>query len=172
MRDNCISNLLWERCDRSMLRLSRDKRRALRAHRALHSHPERVQDELFQGDDPFFDPHDLVQVKYEMLRRVEHDRRSVVETARTYGFSRPVFYQAREAFRAGGLFALQRKRPGPRGRHKLKPEVLEFLRQVRSENPDMGGRKLAWAVQKRFGLRVHPRTIERALGEGEKRGSR
>jgi transposase len=155
-----------------MPRLSRDKRRALRAHRALHSHPERVQDELFQGDAPFFDPHDLVQVKYEMLRRVEHDKRSVVEAARTFGFSRPVFYQARAAFQAGGLPALQRKRPGPRRRHKLKAEIMEFLRKTRSENPDMGGRKLARVVRKRFGLRVHPRTIERALSEGEKGGSR
>ena len=155
-----------------MHKLSEKKIRALRVQRALHNHPERVQDELFQGDNPFFDPHDLVQIKYEMLRRVERDKHSVAETTRTFGFSRPVFYQAREAFRAGGLPALQRKRPGPRRRHKLKPEIMEFLRKIRSEDPDKGGRKLARAVQKRFGLRVHPRTIERALSEGEKGGSR
>ena len=152
--------------------LSDEKRRALQARRALHLHPEHVQDELFQGDNPFFDPHDLVQVKYEMLRRVEHDQRPVSETARVFGFSRPVFYQAREAYHAGGLPALQRRRPGPKRRHKLKPEILEFLRQARSDNPDMGARKLALEVERSFGLRVHPRTIERALREGEKGGSK
>ena len=153
-----------------MHRPSDDKRRELRIHRALHPHPERVRDELFQGDNPFFDPHDLVQVKYEMLRRVEHDKRPVAETARVFGFSRPVVYQAREAFQAGGLPALQRQRPGPRRRHKLRPEVLECLQQIRSDNPGMGGRKLARLLEKRFGLRVHPRTIERALSESEKGG--
>lgn len=155
-----------------MPRLSDDKRRELRIHRALHPHPNRVGDELFQGDNPFFDPHDLVQVKYEMLRRVEHDKRPVAETARVFGFSRPVVYQAREAFQAGGLPALQRQRPGPRQRHKLRAEVLEFLRQTRSDNPGMGSRKMARLLEKRFGLRVHPRTIERALGKGEKGGSK
>ncbi len=154
-----------------MARLPDDKRETLQKHRALNPRPERVQDELFQGDHPFFDPHDLVQVKYEMLRRVEHDQRSVAETVRVFGFSRPVFYQVRDAFQVGGLLALQKQRPGPRHRHKLKPEFLEFLRQARADNPGMGARKLAQMLEERFGLRVHPRTIERSLREGEKRGS-
>jgi len=146
-----------------MPKLSDDKRQALRAQRALHPHPERVSDELFQGTNPFFDPHDLVQVKYEMLRRVEQNQRPVVETARAFGFSRPIFYQARGAFEAAGLPGLQRQQPGPRRRHKLKPEVLEFLQQAWAEHPGVGARQLARELQKRFDLQVHPRSIERAL---------
>ncbi len=154
-----------------MNRPSEEKERALRGYRALHPYPERVRDELFRGGNPFFDPQDLVQVKYEMLRRVEHEQRPVGETTRAFGFSRPVFYQVRQAYEAGGLPALERKRPGPRRRHKLVPEILEFLREMRSENPRMGARKLVREVERRFDLRVHPRTIERALRESEKGGS-
>ena len=53
---------------------SRDKRAALRRHGCLHRHPERVRDERFINHE-FFDPEDLVQVKYEMLRRVPPGRR-------------------------------------------------------------------------------------------------
>jgi transposase len=153
-----------------MPKLPDDKRDALRAQRALHPHPERVSDALFQSNNPFFDPRDSVQVKYEMLRRVRQDHRPVAETARAFGFSRPIFYQARGAFEAGGLPALQRQQPGPRRRHKLKPEVLEFLRQTQADHPGMGARQLAQEVRKRFDLGVHPRSIERALHERAKGG--
>lgn len=153
-----------------MPKLPDDKQQALRVQRTLHPHPESVADELFQGNNPFFDPHDLVQVKYEMLRRVEQDKRPVVETTRAFGFSRPIFYQARAAFEAGGLPALQREQPGPRRRHKLKPEVLDFLRQARADRPEVGARQLAREIQQRFDLQVHPRSIERALGGRAKGG--
>ena len=45
------------------------KRQTLRRHGTLNPEPESVTDPLFHGND-FFDPNDLVQVKYEMLRRV------------------------------------------------------------------------------------------------------
>lgn len=151
-----------------MPQVSDGKVEALRAQRALHPHPERVEDELFQGGHPFFDSRDVVQVKYEMLRRVEQDGCTVVEAVRRFGFSRPVFYQTSKAFAEGGLPALLHERPGPRGRHKLKPEVLGFLGQLRSENPDWGARQLAKELQEHFQLQVHPRTIERALRPRER----
>ena len=52
----------------------------------LNPHPERVSDLLFQTY-VFFDPCDLVQVKYEMLRRVMVEDQPVVITAATFGFS-------------------------------------------------------------------------------------
>lgn len=153
-----------------MPRRSDPKLEALRAQRAVHPRPERVSDELFRDGIPFFDPRDVVQVKYEMLRRVRQDQRPVAETARAFGFSRPVFYQAQKGFERGGLPALQRARPGPRRRHKLTPKVLAFLQQVRTDHPEMGARRLAREVQARFDLRVHPRSIERALRKRAKGG--
>ena len=51
------------------------KRNQLARRGALHPHPERVTDPLFQHG-PFFDARDAVQVKYEMLRAVRVERRS------------------------------------------------------------------------------------------------
>src|SRR5678816_538818 len=43
------------------------RQQALSAQGATHPHPQAVTDPLFR-DSAFFDPNDLVQVKYEMLR--------------------------------------------------------------------------------------------------------
>ena len=51
---------------------STPKRQVLRQTGTLNPRPDRVTDELFAGSD-FFDPNDLLQVKYEMLRRVHSD---------------------------------------------------------------------------------------------------
>src|SRR5713101_1882440 len=64
-------------------------------------------------DSDFFDPHDLLQVKYEMLRRVRRDAVTVSQAARLFGFSRPSFYHARDAFTRGGLGALVPQKRGP-----------------------------------------------------------
>src|SRR5687768_12049481 len=91
---------------------------ALRAHASLNPHQDRVVDPMFAGSD-FFDARDLVQVKYEMVRRVSVDGQSVSHCAAAFGFSRPSFYLAQAALKAGGLPALLPKRPGPRRSHKL-----------------------------------------------------
>src|SRR5262245_43416213 len=53
----------------------------------------------------YFDPQDLVQVKYEMLRRVRVDGLSVKQASSDFGFSRPSFYQAQSAFEHDSLDA-------------------------------------------------------------------
>lgn len=139
-----------------------DKRCRLRAAGALNPHPERVTAEHFLTGD-FFDPHDLVQVKYEMVRRVESEGQSVTQTTAAFGFSRPTFYQARAALEARGLPGLLPQRRGPRGAHKLTDEVLDFVAQRLSEDPGLKGPELAKLVQEQFGFPIHPRSIERAL---------
>src|SRR6266699_2858676 len=68
----------------------------------LNPNPEAVIDEQFASDDGFFDARDIVQVKYEMLRRVANGQ-SIAETIRAFGFSsRQVFYRARAAFQQSG----------------------------------------------------------------------
>jgi predicted DNA-binding protein (UPF0251 family) len=52
---------------------------------------------LFESND-FFDTRDLLQAKYEMLRRVDIDGWSFTQAAQALGVSRPVFYPARTAF--------------------------------------------------------------------------
>lgn len=140
----------------------------LRQRGCLHPHPKQVSDELF-ATNPFFDPRDLLQVKYEMLRRVRVDKHTVSQTAATFGVSRPSFYRAQAGYEKGGLSGLLSQKPGPRHAHKLSEEVLEVLRQRRDKEPGLNARALAKVVWKHFALSVHPRSIERALARQEKK---
>ncbi len=151
-------------------RRSRDpKVEALRQRGSLNRHPEEVTDELFTRTD-FFDARDLVQLKYEMVRRVGVDGHPVSHTAAAFGFSRPVFYHAQAAFEEGGLGALLPKKRGPRGAHKLNAQVVAFLQRALSKDESLRPSDLVQLVQERFAYRVHPRSIERALKRrGKKR---
>jgi transposase len=144
------------------------KTEALRRQSSLNPHPEGVTEPLFQQSD-FFDARDLVQVKYEMLRRVRIDARPITESAAAFGFSRPSFYQAQSAFDLAGLSGLLPKKPGPRRSHKLSAEVVAFLEQLRSQEPSLRPADLAERVLERFGRKVHPRSIERALARPKKK---
>jgi transposase len=144
-------------------RSNQDKLEALKERHALNDHPERVSDQPFVSGGDFFDTQDLVQVKYEMLRRVYKEDQSVVKTAAAFGFSRPSFYRTRRAFEAEGLPGLLPERPGPRRGHKLTPEVVTFLKQVVDKEPQLGPKELAVKVKSQFNLVVHPRSVQRTL---------
>ena len=141
---------------------------ALRQRASLHPHPERVADPLFVGAG-FFDARDLVQVKYEMVRRVRVDGHPASRTAAAFGVSRPSFYQAQAALQTGGLGALVPKKPGPRRAHKLDRDVVAWLLHARSTDPSVRGPELARRIRERFGRTVHPRSVERALARQEKK---
>jgi transposase len=144
------------------------KAEALRQRGCLNPHPEKVADPLFAESD-FFDSRDLVQVKYEMVRRVQTDGQAVSASAAAFGFSRPSFYQAQSLLDSGGLAALAPKKPGPRRAHKLDAEVMDFLEKLRSEDGSLKPGELARRIEDRFGRKVHPRSIERALARQEKK---
>jgi len=144
------------------------KSAALRAHGALHPRPQAVRDPLF-GSHDFFDPRDLLQVKYEMLRRVDGEGAPVAQTADAFGFSRPTCYQAQTAFTQHGIAGLVPRKRGPHGAHKLDDAVMTFVATARAENPTLGVRALLPRIHARFGLDVHPRSLERALRRAEKK---
>lgn len=141
----------------------RSKVSALAADGTLNPAPEKVGDPKFQ-EDGFFDPRDIMQVKYEMLRRVSVDKMSVTEASDEYGVSRPTFYQAKADFEDAGLAGLLPRKRGPRGPHKLQGEVMAFLKAQVDPGEPIRARELTDRVRAKFGLDVHPRTIERALG--------
>jgi transposase len=144
------------------------KAEALRQRASLNPHPERVIDKLFLEHD-FFDARDLLQVKYEMVRRVEAERLSVTSAATTFGFSRLFFYHAQAALKQQGLPGLLPKKRGPQSGHKLTEKVVDFLDRVRAEDDSIRSRELADRVKKHFGIQVHPRSIERALMRRKKK---
>jgi transposase len=145
------------------------KRRVLRRHRSLHARPQRVGDPLF-AHSGFFDPQDLVQVKYEMLRRVRVEGVTVTEAATMFGFSRVAYYQAQAAFEAEGLAGLLPQRRGPRSASKFTGRVMAFIDRQRGADPSVSSSDLAGRLRKQLGLSVHPRSIERALQRRAKKG--
>jgi len=144
------------------------KRDALYQQRTLNRRPQEVKAPLFQ-DSEFFDPRDLVQVKYEMLRQVREEGKSVKETAASFGFSRVAFYQIRRQFEENGLAGLLPRQRGPQRAHKLTDEVMEYVEQALVQDPFLRAPALVKLVKKRFGISVHPRSIERALVRREKK---
>lgn len=134
----------------------------------LNPHPERVQAPEFQPET-FFDPQDLVQVKYEMLRQVHVDGASKAEAAARFGLSRPTLYQAESASAQAGLVGLLPRPRGPKGAHKLTGEVMAFIDRYLAEHGPVGARSLAEAVALELGITIHPRSIERALACKKKR---
>lgn len=141
---------------------------ALRGHRTLNPRPEGVTDELFRQSE-FFDARDLLQVKYEMIRRAQIDEAPIADAAEAFGFSRPSFYQAQAAFTRDGLAGLLPRKRGPRHAHKLSAEVMTFIQELRAADRSLSASAVAPRVKERFGLDVHPRSIERALQRQEKK---
>lgn len=135
---------------------------ALREARCLNPRPEDVTDETFVAQE-FFDARDAVQVKYEMVRRVRVDGDSVTSAAAAFGYSRPSYYEAAAALDERGLDGLVPDKPGPRRRHKLTDEVCALIDEELTSDPELRPADLVEPIQARFGVRVHPRSIERAL---------
>ena len=125
-----------------MANLRQTKRSFLRQQGTLNPRPDQVRDESFR-DSEFFDPEDLLQVKYEMLRQVDVDKQPVSQAAKSFGFSRPSFYQAQTAFQ-------------------------QFVTQLRVAEPGISSPQLADRIAQRFGISVHPRSIDRQLRHQKK----
>lgn len=143
------------------------KRSLLREQGTLNPRPKAVRHEGFR-DSEFFDPEDLLQVKYEMLRQVDVDKQPISQAAKTFGFSRPSFYQAQAAFQEAGLAGLLPQKRGPRSGHKLTPELMQFVAQLRLSEPTISSPQLAERIGQRFGVSVHPRSIDRQLQRQKK----
>ena len=134
----------------------------------LNPRPGSVSDALFK-ENPFFDPKDLLQVRYEMLRRHSVEEISIVDVAAKFGVSRPTVYQAQAAFQQAGLMSgLLPRHRGPKAGHKLSGEVIAYVRALRAAEPGLTTVACVQAVQEKFGTRVHRRSLERALASKKK----
>jgi transposase len=140
----------------------------LRQSATLNPHPEQVSDRLFQTH-AFFDPCDLVQVKYEMLRQVIRDGQPVKAVAAAFGFSRVRWYQLRQNFTTEGLVGLLPQNKGPRQASKVSAEIFTFIQQTLQAEPELRITEMPVRVVQQFGVSVHLRSIERALARGRKK---
>jgi len=144
------------------------KQQALQESGTINTHAQAVHDKAFVGSE-FFDPHDLVQVRYEMLRRVSAEGLSITDAVARFGVTRPTFYKAQADFARAGLVGLLPAKRGPHGAHKITDEVMHFVELERVEDPRLDGPTLVERIQRHFGLAVHRRTVERALARSKKK---
>ena len=163
-----ISHIQYETSERGISLNHKEKRLADSG--TLNPNPEEVTDPLFKGH-VFFDAQDLIQVKYEMLRRVEKEGRSVAQVAKDFGFSRRHFYELQKQFSEAGLLGFLPEKRGPKGGHKLTSEIVAFIDTQIEKNSSLNATKLAEIVENQFNTKVHPRSIERAL-ERKKKGQK
>lgn len=137
------------------------KQKSLKTHSTLNRYPQKVKDELFDND--FFDVRDLVQVKYEMLRKVSVDKKPISNTAVNFGFSRPVFYQSRKAFENNGIMGLIPKKRGPKFPHKVNQDVITFVQELMAGDEKLSMEEISRRVKLDLGIEVHPTNISRQL---------
>ena len=128
--------------------------------KCLHPAPEQVRDERFQQKGGFFDPKDIVQVKYELLRSCEVEGRDVASSCIDFGFSRTTYYKVQQAFLDGGLAALMGQ---PRGR--LKPikvtdVVRGYLIAEKGKNSKLSAREMVAILKERYQVQLSERMIQ------------
>jgi transposase len=166
-----VAQPILGRCIMASQKFAVEKYRALKSGGALNPRCQEVKDPLF-CEHEFFDPQDLVQVKYEMLRSVKKEGRSVKEVSESFGFSRVWFYQVQAAYDERGLPGLLPQKHGPKRSHKLSEAVMDFVTEAKAGDRALDSGALSEMVSERFGLSVHPRSIERAMMRREKKRRR
>ena len=132
----------------------------LKRARCLNQQSERVQDQYFTQQPEFFDAKDLVQVKYELLRRCEVEGKEVASTCHDFGLSRTTYYKVQQAFYKGGLPQLMGK---PRGRQnpiKLTETVQGFLIAEKARNKKLTAKEMAKMLKERYQVELTERMIQ------------
>jgi hypothetical protein len=147
----------------------------------LNQKPERISPSLF-ADNDFFDPLDLTQVRYEMLRsaRIEKipvatqvryemlrsariEKTPVAKACKLFGFSREYFYRLERNFMAHGLVSLLGSPKGRRPLIAINQEIVNFIVHRRIDNPNLSGDDLRKEILKLYKIDCSRRTVERVI---------
>ena len=154
--------------------MSSNKKAFLEEQGLLNPKPERISHSRFDTLE-FFDPLDLPQVRYEMLRTARAESRPVAEACRLFGFSREYFYKLERAFSAHGYVALLGSPRGRRPLIALNQDIVNSIIPRRLEYPNVSAGELREAILEEYSVDCSLRTVERLvekLGLGKKRGRR
>ena len=136
------------------------KKEILLENGTYNSNHNKVKDLRFL-EDIFYDPQDLVQVKYEMLRSACNTGQTISEVATSFGFSRAAYYKIKNAFDKEGISALVPRLSGPKNPRKLTSGHQQFIDHYLLENPSVSSSHIADILKKERGLDISRRTIER-----------
>ncbi len=141
-----------------MVTVPEEKLFQLKQFKTLNIHPELVKDELFVNND-FFDPNDLMQVKYEMLRHITTDHWSVTKAKETFGISRPTCYKLNTNFQTQGLNSLLPEKRGPKTNSKLIPEIVDFINYQKNKQL-LTWNQIIIVIKDKFNVSLHLRTAQ------------
>ena len=153
--------------------MAENKKKFLEQEGLLNQKPERVSHPLFETLD-FFDPFDLPQVRYEMIRAARVEKNTVAEACKLFGFSREYFYRLERAFMSRGYVALLGSTMGRRPIIALNQEVVNFIVHRKIEENQLSGENLRKEIKRLYNVDCSRRTVERIVENLElpKRGHR
>jgi hypothetical protein len=141
--------------------LNTAKHEEMRKNGTFNHRADKVSAELFAGC-AFFDAHDLIQVKYEMLRAASNGEGDVTTIAASFGFSRVSYYQIKKEFDENGIAGLAPKKRGPKGSRKLNGDDLEFAKSLVGTCTK---EQMLARLREERGVVVSKRTLERQLSD-------
>jgi len=109
----------------------------------------------------FYDPMDIVQVRYEMIKDADDGGTTIEQTTSEYGYSRASYYYIKDDFEKGGMVALVPEKTGPKAPRKLTNELQEYITTYIENNPSTSSSRIALDIENDKGVKVSKRTIER-----------
>lgn len=142
--------------------MNQQKIERLKSTNNFNRHPEKVRHDLFQ-ESSFFDPHDKVQVKYEMLRTHFLDDMSITAISDLFGFSRETFYTILHKFEEHGAQALINEKRGRKTRYKITPEISGYIITLKAKDPALSSATIVRKVRKRFDETISKKSVRREL---------
>ncbi|EQD60075.1 transposase, partial [mine drainage metagenome] len=107
---------------------------------------------VFVGSIPLhlFDVHDRAQVAYVMAALDAAGGASKIEIAGAFGVHRNTVTRVRDRLDQGGMAALVRVKPGPKGPHK----VTEAVRQMVIKNVELSSTEVAQKIFQELGVKL------------------
>jgi transposase len=144
------------------------KLETLRANGSFNRHAASVASPLF-AENPYFDPRDLVQVKYEMLRAVKNGEASVTDASRQFGFSRAAYYKTERRFGESGVEGLCLRKTGPKAPAKATDDVLDFAAGLKAGRPGITNDEVVREIQAKKGVGLSKRSLQRARAKKKRR---
>ena len=141
-----------------------DKQSRLKESNTFNSKSDKITANIF-ADNELMDPQDLLQVRYEMVRAIEYEKKPIKEICTEYGVSATTARRYLDDLKKGGLIALVPEPKGPSGPTKLTKEATDFIENYLKENPKASGGKIHNALEAKLHPGISKRTVERYLSK-------
>lgn len=140
--------------------MNTNKVNALIENGSFNKNAASISNPLFKGN-PYFDPQDLVQVKYEMLRSVKNNELTVSDASKQFGFSRTAYYKIEKRFNEAGVDGLCLQKTGPKLPAKVTPDIIEFVSELKEKWPGITNDKIVKEIKEQKGISIHKRSLQR-----------